>query len=204
MATSNRLKSSELPPLQDSLYIHNPFAPISSPATRRYLIFIIPGNPGLIEFYRPFANLLFAKLSAQKNSTADNIAFEIYGHSFAGFELNSHPQHPQQCKRSWWSRRGKPGSVGLKETIDHVDVVLRESVHRLSEGGRAKPRVVLMGHSVGAYVLLELVRRHRRRLEESREKEKIEIVGGISVFPTVVDIGMSKSGVGLTVSLSQK
>jgi len=51
-----------------------------------------------------------------------------------------------------------------------------------------------MGHSVGAYVLMEVIR-------ELREKgEKVKVVGGVGLFPTIVDIGKSSGGRVLTVS----
>jgi len=49
--------------------------------------------------------------------------------------------------------------------------------------------VIVMGHSVGSYIGLELVQRHRRRLESG--VKEVRIVGGICLFPTVVDIGES-------------
>ncbi len=62
--------------------------------------------------------------------------------------------------------------------------------------------MIFIGHSVGAYILLETV-----RLLNLRRKEKIEngevvdvdVVGGILLFPTIQDIALSKSGKIVTV-----
>ncbi|KAL9038788.1 MAG: hypothetical protein Q9214_005143, partial [Letrouitia sp. 1 TL-2023] len=50
-----------------------------------------------------------------------------------------------------------------------------------------------MGHSVGAYILLEIVRNHRKRIQSP--DEDFDLIGGILLFPTIADIAQSPSGV---------
>jgi pimeloyl-ACP methyl ester carboxylesterase len=59
------------------------------------------------------------------------------------------------------------------------------------------PRVIIVGHSVGAYILLEILRRHRERLlgnPKDDAADGMRIEGGICLFPTVTHIAKSKSG----------
>jgi pimeloyl-ACP methyl ester carboxylesterase len=60
--------------------------------------------------------------------------------------------------------------------------------------------VILIGHSVGAYILLEVLRRHLERRGKGCEDEGFRVVGGVLLFPTVVDIGKSPSGLRASVS----
>lgn len=76
-------------------------------------------------------------------------------------------------------------------------------------GTTGKPRVILIGHSVGSYIAMEVLRRHREQrkasaaLSDGNDDFDIEfdIIGGIMLFPTVIDIAKSPSGVKLTVSV---
>lgn len=58
-------------------------------------------------------------------------------------------------------------------------------------------KVILAGHSVGAFIAMEVL----RTLGERRKKKDVkwlgqeaEIVGGVMLFPTVMDIAKSPSG----------
>ena len=100
---------------------------------------------------------------------------------------------------------GEGRLYGLSEQIEFVERQLRDVVGRMREGGASRGkgmvRVVLMGHSVGAYVAMEILRRWRdgRRVEEKGDADEMEIIGGIMLFPTVVDIAKSASGRKMTV-----
>ena len=192
---------SETTPLADVIYLRNPFTNITAPGTRRYLIFLVSGNPGLIEYYRPFLTYLYAQLS--KNNENEKVVFEVYGRSLGGFELHS------GAKKGAGKRKSKK-LYDLKEQIDYVERGLLGCVNQLGNGARGKrPKVILIGHSVGAYILMELMRRHRSRLEQqsitgatgATLKSEPEMIGGICLFPTVVHIGKSEKGKVLSVSL---
>lgn len=63
-----------------------------------------------------------------------------------------------------------------------------------------EPGVILIGHSLGAYIALEVIQRHRLRLESlSKVVGEPRVVGVIGLFPTVIDIGKSQKGKVLTV-----
>lgn len=65
-------------------------------------------------------------------------------------------------------------------------------------------RVIIAGHSVGAFIALEVL----RVLCEQRKKRRgsrgggTEVIGGIMLFPTIVDIAKSPSGRLLSVGSS--
>ncbi|KAL8858846.1 MAG: hypothetical protein Q9178_004650 [Gyalolechia marmorata] len=142
---------------------------------QHYLIFHIPGNPGLISYYDPFLSTLHALLSSP--STLPSANFHIYGHSLAGFETTE--QHHELA--------------GLEGQIDYVDDLLYDQVEEIWQRTQRTPKVILMGHSVGAYILLEIIRRHRRRIEGG--KKDFDLIGGILLFPTITHIARSPSGV---------
>lgn len=55
----------------------------------------------------------------------------------------------------------------------------------------ARQKVILIGHSVGAYMAMEILNRHR--------DQSFDIIGGIMLFPTLMDIAASPSGQKLSV-----
>ncbi|KAL8867671.1 MAG: hypothetical protein Q9174_005511, partial [Haloplaca sp. 1 TL-2023] len=148
----------------------------SSEKEQDYLIFHIPGNPGLIDFYDPFLSILHTSLSASSNAN-----FHVYGHSLAGFSNGD--------KHSGASTQ----LAGLGRQIEYVDDILYDQVERIWDGTKREPKVILMGHSVGAYILLEIIQRHRKRVENKDVKD-FDLIGGILLFPTITHIARSPSG----------
>jgi pimeloyl-ACP methyl ester carboxylesterase len=225
----HKIVSKSSPPLQDAIYFRNPFTNVRDPRKTRYLVFVISGNPGLIEYYRSFLNSLNGNLAKTFGSTAEdadaqNIIFEFYGRSMGGFELSAvRGEEEGSSSLPRFMKRKK--YYALKDQIDFMEQQLAECVEQLTRGANGqRPKVILIGHSVGSYVLLELIQRHRKRLEAfntleaNKETEpglrkrketgpillqnEPDIVGGICLFPTVVDIGASEKGQKLT-SLSR-
>lgn len=136
-----------------------------------YRIHMIPGNPGLISFYQDFLHELGRELQGMPGCS-----FTIEGRSLGGFEVES--------------KRQLPNSIGLGDQILHVE----QSVfgERSEQTDQTKEKVILMGHSVGSFILLELL---RRRNEASRIRDlSCDVVGGLCLFPTVVDIAKSPMG----------
>ncbi|KAI4276690.1 MAG: hypothetical protein LQ337_002319 [Flavoplaca oasis] len=151
-----------------------PSAGRTSEDDQHYLIFHIPGNPGLITYYDPFLSTLHALLSSSPTSPSAN--FHICGHSLAGFETTEQPHN----------------LAGLQRQIEYIDDLLYEEVDEVRRQSRQTPKVLLMGHSVGAYILLEIIQRHRRRIEGGAPD--FDLIGGILLFPTITHIARSPSG----------
>ncbi|OJD18762.1 hypothetical protein AJ78_01233 [Emergomyces pasteurianus Ep9510] len=100
----------------------------------------------------------------------------------------------------------------LSEQIEHMERNLYDFVdacHAKREREQAKKKVndaqgehqgrciklILIGHSVGAYIVMEILRRHEQKKPfATKGGGKVDIIGGILLFPTVIDIAKSSSG----------
>lgn len=207
---------------------------------KRWLIYFVTGNPGLVGYYDLFLSHLHFLLTAHP-TLAPRHAFDVFGRSLSGFEGRgmdavSWPATagggPGKAKGNG---NGKP-PFGLQEQIDGVEWALWDHVKGMREAGEdgsgsavlvngkgdddgddedEEPRIVVIGHSVGAYMALEVVRRWREGLKKKQVGDKEEgvelgddeqeggrIVGGVCLFPTVTHIAKSNSGLKLTVGLS--
>ncbi|GME53672.1 MFS transporter [Neofusicoccum parvum] len=220
-----------LPPTSPTTntFLAQRFGPAAGPR-KRWLIYFVTGNPGLVGYYDLFLSHLHFLLSAHP-TLAPRHAFDVFGRSLSGFEARG-----VACP-SWPAGKGGskgPGSppFGLAEQIDGVEWALWDHVrgmrevgedgeavlvngHGGEEGEEEEPRVVVIGHSVGAYMALEVVRRWREGLKkrgvgekeegvemDADEKDGGRIVGGVCLFPTVTHIAKSSSGLKLTVRLT--
>ena len=185
--------------LSDSLHFrtHNPENENQPDGT--VLLYMIPGNPGLIEYYRHFLSSLKGLLC----STAGCAQIDIEGNSLAGFEVKS----TTPCLLQ------ETSPYNLQQQIDHVQSQVCDAVRgirsRDSDLGMLLPRktpVILIGHSIGSYILLEIVARQQAKQEsQDRNTNDIDgectIIGGICLFPTIVDIAKSPNGKKAAVSL---
>ncbi|RDW74310.1 bifunctional triacylglycerol lipase/ester hydrolase [Aspergillus mulundensis] len=185
-------------------------------------IYFISGNPGLISYYQLFLSLLSSNIASSQAARQSGV--HIVGHSLAGFELepkstgkrvptlqNHEKQTPQES--------GKAKHIhNLEEQICFVQSRLDGHMRRLRRDSdpvstndldldvaSEKPKVILIGHSVGTYIAMEILRRHRERQNsgtasnaEGDADADFDIVGGIMLFPTVLDIAKSPSGQKLT------
>lgn len=151
-----------------------------------YLIYFIPGNPGLIPYYKPFLSKLHDLLIS--SSYTASARFHICGHSLKGFEFTRDGQAPQS-------------PLSLEHQIRYQENLLYSHVrsHRGRTGNN--PKVILMGHSVGAYILLELIRHHEAKINESEDDEDFDLIGGILLFPTITHIAKSPLGMVASVSI---
>ncbi|KAJ5865257.1 uncharacterized protein N7529_007173 [Penicillium soppii] len=155
-----------------------------SPSTT---IFFISGNPGLIAYYHPFLSLLANYLKEDEKSS-----FQIYGGSLGGFEIGE----------------DSPKDLDLEDQILFVQKKLANLMDGCDDNASAnadvnangdsnvksRPKVILIGHSVGSYIAMEILRRHR----ENSGPTSFDITGGAMLFPTVKDIAASPSGQKLT------
>jgi hypothetical protein len=152
------------------------FHPISEdPSAAHHLIYFITGNPGLISYYNTFFQTLHELLSSSMSSTSN--VFHIHGQSLAGFEDDT-------------AKPFKPAPYSLE---DQISLSLRtlQSLTILSGPRKSQPytSIILIGHSVGSYILLELINRLRK------SSSPLNIKAGILLFPTVTHIAQSPSGV---------
>jgi pimeloyl-ACP methyl ester carboxylesterase len=155
--------------------IYHNGSPSEDPCASYHLVFMITGNPGLMSYYTTFLSTL-NKLITEIDS--NSIVFEIYGQSLAGFEKDD-LLPPTSC-----------APYSLEDQIEILFQALNERT--ISSGpreGQKHDHIVLMGHSVGAYIVMELLARLRKT------ESSLTVKAGILLFPTVTHLAKSPSGV---------
>lgn len=151
----------------------------SDASRRQYLIFFISGNPGLIQYYETFLSTLRVLLDSEKQHPAADI--HIFGQNLAGFDdddhepfTDAHPPHDLEFQ--------------VRTTYDRV-VSMR--IETGPNKGSYYDEVILMGHSVGAFIALEIFHRHMQQLGSSPH---LNLKAGVLLFPTVSHMSKSSSG----------
>jgi hypothetical protein len=181
-------------PLSNSILLEPPST--SSPLRRKYKIIFITGNPGLIEYYRTFLIHLYALLTATVAGVKKDVSYSVGGNSLIGFEIPEGNAGREEQEGAWTKLGVESGPpFNLTEVINAAE---KQILLACKESGE-QDRIILVGHSVGAYITLEIIQRHRARLEKKVVGEP-SIVGGICLFPTVTHISKSPRGIILTVS----
>lgn len=147
---------------------------------KKLLVFFITGNPGLIGYYQTFLTLCYDSL----RSKYKDHSIHVFGTSLAGFSVAEEENHEDP--------------FDLEQQIEYIDQTLSRQVSSTSskDSTTDSTRVILIGHSVGSYILLEVLRR-----QKSRHDHNIRIISGICLFPTVTHIAKSPSGKRISVRL---
>ncbi|OJD31567.1 mfs transporter [Diplodia corticola] len=236
------LPASSPPPLPPTspttnTFLAERFGPAAGPR-KRWLIYFVTGNPGLVGYYDLFLSHLHFLLTAHP-TLAPRHAFDVFARSLSGFEArgaesaggsvwpaNAKDGRARAGSKRGWGRLKRP-PFGLREQVDGVEWALWDHVRGMREEGEEEyddgdgerfgsgsgsssavlvngvggeegeggdddeahgkegeeTRVVVIGHSVGAYMALEVVKRWRESLKvkqrRAREKsEKEEAVDG--------------------------
>jgi len=187
----------------ESQVTQNTFCTYTGPRSEaETTVFFISGNPGLIGYYHPFLSLLAQNLSGP--SAPNKTSYQIYGCSLGGFEVNERTSSDDLWSQSA-SKNGTGEDPGLYDLEDQIRFVHQRLAAVMSDkfdtsdasnaSTLRKRKVILIGHSVGAYIAMEVIRRHR----VAGDVSDFDIVGGVMLFPTVMDIAASPSGQKLTV-----
>ncbi|VVT50815.1 uncharacterized protein SAPINGB_P002889 [Magnusiomyces paraingens] len=152
---------------------------IAGPSPRAPLVYMIPGNPGLSEFYEPFLEELKVLQPA----------FEYLCPSHIGFDT---------LTQSSYGIHGGIVSHTLDEQIAQKISLLREWIRDANAksgfpvGTTPPPRqVVLMGHSVGAWMV-------QRIAVAFASDPSVDIKLVALLTPTVIDIAKSPRGKSLS------
>ncbi|KAJ5182580.1 hypothetical protein N7492_000196 [Penicillium capsulatum] len=200
------------------------------PAETEVTVFFISGNPGLISYYHPFLSLLAQNLAStheQDQSPGNPFPCQIYGCSLGGFEIETDDASTRPSPQPKKHDGDQHHSQDQSRTLDYYDLedqihfihrkltaLMRANAASNPELASRRQKVVLIGHSVGAYMAMEILRRHREATfnpqptagsqpsELKQKQAEFDIVGGVMLFPTVVDIAASPSGRKLTTLLS--
>ncbi|KAL2104795.1 hypothetical protein VUR80DRAFT_9629 [Thermomyces stellatus] len=145
------------------------------------LVYFIPGNPGFIDWYSPFLHSLRAHLDAIQST----VAFDIYGRSLPGFHDDEHAP---------FTPTNPPFSLEDHIAVSYASLAARRvPTPPLCDGSSGRPYdfVVLLGHSVGAYIALEIFARHQRDPSPARH---LRLHHGILLCPTITHIAKSSCG----------
>ena len=146
------------------------------------LVFFITGNPGLIEYYRTFLTLCFDSL----RSNYSDLHIKVAGTSLRGFGVQDNDHQHQ-------ANDGAEGPYDLEQQIEHIGQMLERTIQSHARQG-SSTKVLLMGHSVGSYILLEVLRRRKQSPTTQQLSNDAKVIGGICLFPTVTHIAKSPSG----------
>ncbi|KAL6233865.1 hypothetical protein BDW75DRAFT_181947 [Aspergillus navahoensis] len=174
-------------------------------------IYFISGNPGLISYYHVFLSLLSKNIASSQLAGQSEV--HIVGHSLAGFELGSETVRKEDGKQIYdleeqicfVQRRldGHMRSLRADPTVPLNRYYLDPDA--ATETGKPRPKVILVGHSVGTYIAMEILRLHHERQSTTNDDvgadANFDITGSIMLFPTVLDIAKSPSGQKLTLLL---
>ncbi|CAK7202040.1 hypothetical protein SEUCBS139899_004758 [Sporothrix eucalyptigena] len=176
--------------------------PLPTTDTKHALLFFVPGNPGFIDYYEPFLSTLRSLLDEVENKTrvyhGKDIRFHILGRNLLGFEDGD----------DGGGAYG-PGPYDLDTQIRGVMDAVAAARIDLGKAGGARhgepfDEVVLMGHSVGSYIALDVFRRHmqtkRNRTRAVSIKEPLggtdhlNLRLGILLFATLMHLARSRRG----------
>lgn len=162
-----------------------------TPFSKHVLVYYVPGNPGLIEYYRNFLQFLTKNLSQDETSRQHQTQFHVYGESLTGFELMSSSDRARHTPYSLddieWN---------LMQQIDQKAQDIIET-HELKT---SRLPVILIGHSIGTWLALQSIawskNASRSTSHDSAQPslKSSELIGGVLLFPTIVDIAKSPNG----------
>nr|XP_046165046.1 lipid droplet-associated hydrolase isoform X1 [Oncorhynchus gorbuscha] len=130
----------------------------------KVLFLIIPGNPGVVGFYKTFMQTLHQTLGMR---------YPVWAVSHAG-----HCVPPDTMDMIEDPTVMAAGDVfGLNGQIEHKLAFLTEHVPRDS-------RLVLVGHSIGCYLILEMMKRD----------PELQVVKSVMLFPTIERMAATPQG----------
>ncbi|KAL1837400.1 hypothetical protein VTJ49DRAFT_3924 [Mycothermus thermophilus] len=184
-------------------------------ARKQCLIVMIPGNPGLVAYYEPFLATLRHLLDEKESQPGCRHAFHIHGRNLLGFADEDH-------EPAFGTLTDGPEGPAAAEPFNLEDQIrgVCEHLCRLNQpappggsdgndvhhGDRTRPfdEIILMGHSVGAYITVEVFHRHylARKAQQNRQQlppshdalTTLPLKSAILLFPTLTHIARSPRG----------
>jgi pimeloyl-ACP methyl ester carboxylesterase len=183
--------------LSADIFLHLPLAKPTSPTSQSHtILYFIPGNPGLINFYHAFlSHLTTSPLSSP---------YTVAGFSLGGFEISPSPSRVPLAQIQHPAGAPQGPIYSLRQQIDltyrRVETLVEAlrcgksgEVEGDGEGLQAHYDVILIGHSVGAYIALEVIRRLHEEASPL-QTPAFTVTGAILLTPTIVDIAKSSHG----------
>uniref|UniRef100_A0A803JPM0 Lipid droplet-associated hydrolase n=1 Tax=Xenopus tropicalis TaxID=8364 RepID=A0A803JPM0_XENTR len=128
----------------------------------KLLILIIPGNPGVVGFYRTFMQSLYCSLDQR---------YPVWAISHAG---HCSPPRGMDMTQEYDQMEDV---FGLNGQIEHKLSFMKEHVP-------ADIKLILIGHSIGCYIILEMMKR----------AADLKVLQSIMLFPTIERMAQSPQG----------
>jgi len=125
-------------------------------------VLFIPGNPGVVDFYIPFLSAIYEKL------ISTNVAILARAHLDHSPQILEHSRLPPSHGLT----------IQIESSIEILDSILCNY---------AKTRIVVIGHSVGAWISLQLLKARSN-----------QVTAVFLLFPTISYIGDTPNGKKLT------
>ncbi|XP_053317042.1 lipid droplet-associated hydrolase [Spea bombifrons] len=130
----------------------------------KLLFFIVPGNPGIVGYYRTFMQWLYRGL---------NQKYPVWAVSHAG-----HCAPPKGMDMIDDRDEDQNEDIfGLNGQIEHKLCFLRKNVP-------PDTKLVLIGHSIGCYIILEMMKRALN----------LQVLRAVLLFPTIERMAQSPQG----------
>ncbi|KAM4040663.1 lipid droplet-associated hydrolase isoform 2-T2 [Anomaloglossus baeobatrachus] len=135
----------------------------SDHASPKLLFLIIPGNPGVVGFYKTFMHSLYCGF----NKKYPVWAISHGGHCSPPTGMDMTDEHDQQIDDVF----------GLNGQIEHKLCFIKQNVP-------SDICLVLIGHSIGCYIILEMMKR----------SPEMKVLKSILLFPTIERMAQSPQG----------
>ncbi|OCT81290.1 lipid droplet-associated hydrolase [Xenopus laevis] len=128
----------------------------------KVLVLVIPGNPGVVGFYRTFMQALYCGLDQQ---------YPVWAISHAG---HCSPPRGMDMTQDYSQMEDV---FGLNGQVEHKLSFLKAHVP-------ANIKLILIGHSIGCYIILEMMKR----------TADLKVLQSIMLFPTIERMAQSPQG----------
>lgn len=140
----------------------------------RSVLFFIPGNPGLVEFYITYLNLIQEQYPH----------LEVFGVGHAGYQTTGGIMDYNTGNHQFYD---------LNYQIDHkYEIIKKYILDNYDENEDNKVQIYFLAHSVGSYVLQRVT---KRLLDCQILHNKFQIKFTGLICPTIMDIGKSDNGI---------
>ncbi|XP_008314750.1 lipid droplet-associated hydrolase [Cynoglossus semilaevis] len=137
------------------------------------LILIIPGNPGVVGFYRTFMQTLYRTFDCRHPVWAISHA----GHCIPPDSMDMIEDGSSAVERDVF---------GLVGQIEHKLAFLKKHVPR-------ETNLILIGHSIGCYIILEMM----------KKDPELKVLRAVMLFPTIERMAQTPQGKVMTPVLCQ-
>uniref|UniRef100_A0A3B5KT09 Lipid droplet-associated hydrolase n=1 Tax=Xiphophorus couchianus TaxID=32473 RepID=A0A3B5KT09_9TELE len=140
------------------------------------LLLLIPGNPGVVGFYESFLLTLHGMLGRP-----------VWAVSHAGHCA------PPDSMDLVEGRSGSNGAAAARRDVFGLDGQIQHKLAFIRDRVPRGTRLVLVGHSIGCYMILEMMRR----------SPELEVLKAVLLFPTIERMAQSPQGKVMTPVLCQ-